>query len=52
MSMPAHCSIVSSDPPSPTPVSPTSVSITTTFELWLKVGCRVLGRPAASVGAL
>jgi len=36
--MDAHCSIMSLDPPSPTPVMPASVSMVTIRLLWLKVG--------------
>ena len=44
ISVPAHCSSVSFDPPSPMPVIPKSVSTVTTMLLWLKSGLRFGGR--------
>ena len=43
MSVPAHCSSVSFDPPSPIPVIPMSVSTVQIMLLWLKRGLRVGG---------
>src|ERR1022692_4689382 len=43
ISLPAHCSIVSFDPPSPMPVIPASVSTVITMLLWLNRGFRFGG---------